>query len=80
MVTGSFVSPRSQRIGRSVLVAIEFSVFGFASVMLSIKLIDMTIGHDRSVGGCFSKRVRIYRISNHQGGLAHLPVNPFVDI
>ena len=43
-------------------------VFGFSGVIISIKLINVYISHDSSLGGCFSKRVRIYCI-----GKAPLP-------
>ena len=35
-------------------------VFGFSGVMISIKSIDVHIGHESSVGVCFAKRSRIY--------------------
>ena len=33
-----------------------------SGVMISIKYIDMHIGHESSVGVCFAKRLQIYRI------------------
>ena len=39
-------------------------VFGFSGIMISIKSIDVHIGHDSSVGVCFAKRSQIYRIGN----------------
>ena len=39
-------------------------VFGLSGVMISIKSIDVHIGHDSSVGVCFAKRSRIYQIGN----------------
>ena len=40
-------------------------MFGLSDVMISIKSIDVHIGHESSVGVCFAKRSRIYRIGNH---------------
>ena len=37
-------------------------VFGFSGVMISMKSIDLHIGHGRSVRVYFAKRLRIYRI------------------
>ena len=41
-------------------------VFGLNGVMISIKIIYMHIGHDSSIGVCFSKRSRIalHRVSD----------------
>ena len=37
-------------------------VFVPSGVMISIKYIEMHIGHESSVGVCLAKRLRIYRI------------------
>ena len=39
-------------------------VFVSSGVMISIKSIDVHIGHESSVGVCFAKRSRIYRIES----------------
>ena len=39
-------------------------MFGPSGVMISIKSIDGDIGHESSVGVCFAKRSRIYRIKS----------------
>ena len=39
-------------------------VFVSSGVIISIKSIDLHIGHESSVGVCFAKRSRIYRIGN----------------
>ena len=49
-------------------------VFGFSGLIIGIKLIDVYIGHDSSLGDCFSKRVQIYRIG--KGPLLHFPPFP----
>ena len=55
----SFAKRQVAGIGRDRVL-----VFGFSGVMISIKSIDVHIGHERSVGVCFAKRSRIYRIGN----------------
>ena len=47
-LAGGFVPTRSNRGG----------------VIIGIKSIDMHIGHERSVGVCIAKRLRIYRIES----------------
>ena len=48
-------------------------VFGFSGVMISIKSIDVHIGHESSVGVCCAKRSRIYRIGNrHLASFSHV--------
>ena len=37
-------------------------MFVLSGVMITIKLINVHIGHDSSVGVCFARRVQIYRI------------------
>ena len=39
-------------------------VFVSSGVMISIKSIDRDIGHESSVGVCYAKRSRIYRIES----------------
>ena len=39
-------------------------MFVSSGVMISIKSIDVHIGHEGSVGVCFAKRSRIYRIES----------------
>ena len=39
-------------------------VFGSSGVMISMKSIDVHIGHERSVGVYFANRSRIYRIES----------------
>ena len=39
-------------------------MFGFSGIMISIKSIDMHIGHGRSIGVCFANKVKLYRIGN----------------
>ena len=52
------VSPRSLGIGLDRVL-----VFRLSGVMISIKSINLHIGHESSVGVCFAKTLRIYRIS-----------------
>ena len=52
-------------------------VFVSSGVMISIKSIDLHIGHESSVGVCFAKRSRIYRIGAGRHGGRH--VCPFDD-
>ena len=40
-------------------------MFGLSGVIISIKSMDVYFGHESSVGVCFAKRSRIYRIGNH---------------
>ena len=56
----SFAKQQVAGIGRDRVL-----VFGFSGIMISIKSIDVHIGHESSVGVCFAKRSRIYQISNH---------------
>ena len=63
VAAGNFVSPRSHRAGVSACIGHDrVLVFGFRGVMISIKSIDLHIGHGRSVRVCIAKRLRIYRI------------------
>ena len=58
-LAGGFVPTRSHR-GRRARRYLVFS----SGVMISIKSIDRHIGHESSVGVCFAKRSRIYRIES----------------
>ena len=64
VVAGGSLSPHSHRGGGSCLgIGLDrVLVFGFSGVMISIKSIDVFIGHGCSVGVCFAKRLQIYRI------------------
>ena len=63
-LAGGFVPTRSHRgrRARRYLVVIRVLAFVSSGVMISIKSIDVHIGHESSVGVCFAKRSRIYRI------------------
>ena len=65
-LAGGFVPTRSNRGGRArrYLVVIRVLAFVSSGVMISIKSIDVHIGHERSVGACIAKRSRIYRIES----------------
>ena len=65
-LAGGFVPTRSHRGGRArrYLVVIRVLAFVSSGVMISIKSIDVHIGHESSVGVCFAKRSRIYRIGS----------------
>ena len=62
VVAGGFNSTRSYRCGVSCLgIGLDrVLVFGLSSVMISIKSIDVHIGHESSVGVCFSRRDHEY--------------------
>ena len=51
-----------RRLGRRYFVVIRVLVFGLSGVMISIKSIDLHIGHGRSTRVCIGKTLRIYRI------------------
>ena len=51
--------PQMRRVGIGLN---RILVFGLSGVMISIKSIDLHIGHGRSVRVCITKRLRIYRI------------------
>ena len=65
-LAGGFVPTRSNRGGRArrYLVVIRVLAFVSSGVMISIKSMDMHIGHESSVGVCIAKRSRIYRIES----------------
>ena len=64
VVAGGFLSPRSYRGGASCLgIGLDrVLVFGLSGVMISIKSIDLHIGHGRSAQVFIAKRLRIYHI------------------
>ena len=65
-LAGGFVPTRSHRGGRArrYLVVIRVLAFVSSGVMISIKSIDVHIGHESSVGVCLAKRSLIYRIES----------------
>ena len=54
-----------RRPGASVFGRDRVLVFGFSGVMISIKSIDLHIGHGRSERVCIAKTLRIYRIGKN---------------
>ena len=65
-LAGGFVPTRSHRGGRArrYLVVIRVLAFVSSGVMISIKSIDVHIGHESSVGVYLAKILRIYRIGH----------------
>ena len=63
-LAGGFVPTRSHRAGVSVFGRDRVLVFVSSGVMISIKSIDVHIGHESSVGVYLAKRSQIYRIES----------------